>query len=220
MKRFFLVGLFFPTIVLAQSLLGVDVEPSPTNVRDSVRLTIAFTTSKQPWCGVNIAFGDGEVSEQRIESNHFMVRHTYRSVGTYTVRVEGKGMFRGLKSVSSCDGSAISATVVVVDPVVEKEKALAAERERAKREELEERERALRAREEELQNLERAEKERAARAKDAQRKKELEDRKKASKAREDQAAQKEVPQAKAGQPAAAEKTDAAKKKVPNPLEAF
>lgn len=98
-----------PVIVRAQTLTGVRVEtPQPQPGKPVVILVdIDKGQNETVSCGANINFGDGTTRDLRVEGATFPLRvdHTYAAAGSYAVAVEGKGLTRGLRSLSACRGS-------------------------------------------------------------------------------------------------------------------
>lgn len=207
MKLIFILLLLCPTHVFAeQSISSLSIAPTPGNIGEPVHVTINVSNTPPIWCGISISFGDGTVEDQRMESDTSIIPHSYKRAGTFTVSIEGKFLVRGLKSASACKGSAQSASIVVVDPKVEREKAVAAQNELTRKAALEENERALREREQQLKSRE-----------EAIKMKLLEDREKILKAREAEIILKEK---EALMNNSTKDSPPKKPKVLNPLNAF
>lgn len=63
----------------------------------------------QPWCGLEVKFGDGNsqivrVGENGLKDIPVKLTHTYAEPGEYSVLAEGKSIFRGFKSAAPCSG--------------------------------------------------------------------------------------------------------------------
>lgn len=170
--------------VSALALIGLS--SSPSLAQDSSRNFAAVTNAKisgktvevgtpvtvslefnvpQPWCGLEINWGDGQVDTVRVgheNNNQFPLQlsHTYQSPGKFNLKIVGKDISRGLRSASACEGLP-QQTIVTVESTQQK-----AEVDRAKAEadrrarELEEKEAELRKREEKLERERRAQEKR------------------------------------------------------------
>lgn len=82
-----LVGLALPSAVLAGNLTGVQANPSPANVNQTVTVTV---TSGGSACGALIDFGDGTKSGRFVVNGSAARTHTYSQPGSLTVRGIGK----------------------------------------------------------------------------------------------------------------------------------
>lgn len=106
-----------PVIVRAQTLTGVRVEtPQPQPGKPLVILVeIDKGQNESIGCGANINFGDGNTRDLRVEGAVFPLRvdHVYAAPGSFAVTVQGKGLTRGLRSLSACRGSARSAVAQI-----------------------------------------------------------------------------------------------------------
>lgn len=178
-----------PIACWAQTITGISANVTTANMKEPVRVTVNLDLppDKSPWCGLALTYGDGSRSEHRIEDKKdlpFVVSHGFANPGPYTIRVEGKGLIRGLRSASACDGSSMTVAISVVDPAVERERIQAAQAENQRKRELAERERELLAREDEVKRRDQEVREKSAKMEQTRRLRELEDREKAIQARE------------------------------------
>ncbi len=152
-----LVLFLLPSVLYAQEIAGVSVEPKRSGIGETVRITVSFRdTENNVRCGLKLSMGDGQFREVRVSEKEvpLVVPYTYPRIGEFTVTVEGQGLLRGLNSAFACTGEPKTAVVSIVD--------LAAEREAARlKSELEERERQVKVREEELRQRELDDRERA-----------------------------------------------------------
>ena len=75
---------------------------------DTVALTFDGKRFDNP-CGIEVNWGDGVVEKVRIEKdfykNGFTLQHNYPNANqTYELVINGKFIFRGLKTLASCPG--------------------------------------------------------------------------------------------------------------------
>jgi hypothetical protein len=154
--------LTFVTVgVHAQEISGITINETTSSPNTPVSVQVDFNLAdvQNPYCGLEISFGDGDVQAVRAGLNgaqDFPVKltHSYANPGKYLVKAEGKTLIRGFKSASACQGSIQQRPITIVDAAAENAKA-----------ELARRERALAARQIELQQLaKKMENEQAARA--------------------------------------------------------
>lgn len=115
--------------LLAQEIQGMRVAQTRIGIGIPLQIQIDFSNSNtlNPNCGLEINFGDGNTSTVRVGANGpqdlpLKLTHSYKSPGQYALRVEGKGIFRGLKSVLGCGGSVAQLTVTAFDEAAEKAK--------------------------------------------------------------------------------------------------
>lgn len=184
MKQLILIAALLGSgICSSQTLKGIELGSPSANKGESTSLIVHLATNegKSSWCGLVVSYGDGETSEHRLDDAAIPLRlaHIYANAGTYTVVAEGKTVFRGINTATSCDGSNKALTFTVTDPAEKqrlqalqeaerkkKSEELAAtnkdhEAESQKRRELEAQELDLKAREIELKKRELLAKERA-----------------------------------------------------------
>ena len=97
-----------PAVARAQSLTGVRVEtPQPQPGKPLVILVdIDKADNDSITCGAFINFGDGTTRDLRIEGATFPLRvdHIYAAPGNFAVTIEGKTLFRGLRTAGACGG--------------------------------------------------------------------------------------------------------------------
>jgi len=126
----------------------------------------------QPWCGLEIQWGDGEDNTVRVgheKNNTFPLQltHAYKAPGQFTIKIVGKQITRGLKSAGPCGGLPKQTAVVVTSEQQKAEEERSrTEANRTKEEadrrarELEEKEAELRRREDKLEKDRRAQEKR------------------------------------------------------------
>jgi serine protease Do len=95
-------------VALAQALTGVRVETPQGQPGRPVTILVDIDKADNASisCGAVINFGDGNTRDLRIEGATFPLRveHTYAAPGSFAVTVEGKTLFRGLRTASACSG--------------------------------------------------------------------------------------------------------------------
>lgn len=99
----------------AQTLKGIKVEPGQVQVGQAVNATVELEAKGAPNCGLRVRWGDGAVTERRINSEGeipFKTSHTYAKAGEYKV-VADPGKVGGSLG---CVGKDASAMVKVVAP--------------------------------------------------------------------------------------------------------
>lgn len=113
----------------AQEITSVRTLQGKVDVGNLVELQIDFSLpeGRNPFCGLEISYGDGNVDKLRpgldgAKDFPFKLNHKYEKPGSYSVRVEGKFVSRGLKSAGACSGDAKTTMITVVDPVAERTK--------------------------------------------------------------------------------------------------
>jgi hypothetical protein len=111
------VACLFTTSSQAQSIKAFKLVSTPAPVSSAVTIGIEIDPEQATsiWCGVTVAFGDGEVAELRLDSPMQQITHTYQSPGQYVARIEGKVLIRGLRTAFPCRGEALTQTVSVTD---------------------------------------------------------------------------------------------------------
>ncbi len=111
-----------PAVARAQSLTGVRVEtPQPQPGKPLVILVdIDKADNDNITCGAVINFGDGNTRDLRIEGATFPLRvdHIYAAPGNFAVTIEGKTLFRGLRTAGACGGPSRSTVAQVGAAVV------------------------------------------------------------------------------------------------------
>ncbi len=101
--------------VSAQTLKGIKLDVAQTQVGQAVTATVDLDSPTAPNCGLRVRWGDGAVTERRINSAAevpFKTAHTYAKPGDYTV-VADPGKVSGSLG---CVGKKASALVKVVAP--------------------------------------------------------------------------------------------------------
>ena len=160
-----------PICVPAQEIIGITISEttSSPNTPVSIRVDFNLADVPNPYCGLEISFGDGDVQAIRAGLNGSQdfpvkVTHSYANPGKYQVKAEGKTLIRGFKTASGCQGSVQQRPITIVDVAAENAK-----------EELARKERALAARQFELQQIaDKMEREKSEQAAKALRLRELE----------------------------------------------
>lgn len=104
----------------AQKMGELQLSSSKIPLGQSVSLALAidFSTANNPLCAVEISYGDGTSETVRVEpsklrNNQLFLQHVYQSSGNYTLRVEGKAMFRGFKTAMACQGAPLERSLTV-----------------------------------------------------------------------------------------------------------
>lgn len=99
----------------AQTLKGIKLDTAQAQVGQAVNATVELDAGNNPNCGLRVRWGDGAVTERRINSAAevpFKTSHTYAKAGDYTV-VADPGKVGGSLG---CVGKKASAVVKVVAP--------------------------------------------------------------------------------------------------------
>lgn len=99
----------------AQTLEGVTLEPAAVKPGENVTIRAAFALGDTPNCAVRIHFGDGTITEAKINQAKdatLAVTHRYARPGPYTIMVEPKRVGAVLK----CQGSNARAQLRVTAP--------------------------------------------------------------------------------------------------------
>ncbi|OYV77063.1 MAG: hypothetical protein B7Z74_00120, partial [Deltaproteobacteria bacterium 21-66-5] len=105
-----------PLTAAAQQIESVTVDPPQAAVGQSIETTIRFAAKIDSFsCGLVVSLGDGAKKEVRVteRENPLKIEHQYTTPGNYAITVEGKFIFRGLKTAPACGGHAISALILV-----------------------------------------------------------------------------------------------------------
>lgn len=108
-------ALALPAAALAQTLIGVKVEPAEIRVGESVNITVSFETEGGINCGLRLHFGDGATTDYRINQQRDLalaVPHTYARAGDYRIMAEPKTVGTLLK----CNGKNQGAVLKVAAP--------------------------------------------------------------------------------------------------------
>ena len=73
-------------------------------------------------CAILLNYGDGNSEQIRVESDNSTLNfsHAYKTTGNYKLTVEGKALFRGLKSVFGCKGNDKMVEVSVLNSISDK----------------------------------------------------------------------------------------------------
>jgi len=141
---------FLTTVVScahAQEISGITVDQTTLLPKTPISIQVNFNLAgiQNPYCGLEISFGDGETQTVRAGLDgapDFPLRlsHTYANPGKFAIKVEGKTVIRGFKTASACQGTVKQHLITIVDVAAEKAK-----------DELERKERALAAKQKELE---------------------------------------------------------------------
>lgn len=117
-------ALFLSAAVMAQTMTqpgninAVKIEPVTAQINQPVKITVTTEGEPQTNCGLRINFGDGEVREIKIASDHSQfpvtVNKTYTKAGNFVVKARGTTInMRG-----RCQGEAeTKVTVAAATPV-------------------------------------------------------------------------------------------------------
>lgn len=101
--------------VSAQTLKDIKLDVAQTQVGQAVTATIGLDSPSAPNCGLRVRWGDGAVTERKINSAAevpFKTTHTYAKPGDYTVTADPGRVGGSL----GCAGKNASAMVKVVAP--------------------------------------------------------------------------------------------------------
>ena len=99
----------------AQTLQGFSVHPLRAKAGDDVTITARFDISAGLNCNVRVHFGDGQTKDVKINQEkdaNFVLSHSYKQPGAYTVKIEPKTALPTLK----CLGENQQAVVTVLAP--------------------------------------------------------------------------------------------------------
>lgn len=115
MKKWILAASALLTISAhAQTLSGLKIEPAQPKAGEAVKITLDFSNAETPNCGIKIVFGDGAVTEARINQTKdvpYVLSHTYAKPGSYTLIAEPKRSGQSLK----CLGKNINKVVTIAE---------------------------------------------------------------------------------------------------------
>ena len=101
--------------VSAQTLKDIKLDVAQAQVGQAVTATVGLDSPNAPNCGLRVRWGDGAVTERRINSAAempFKATHTYAKPGDYTVMADPGKVGGSL----GCIGKNASAMVKVVAP--------------------------------------------------------------------------------------------------------
>jgi hypothetical protein len=101
--------------VSAQTLKGIKLDMAQAQVGQTVTATVTLESNTPPNCGLRVRWGDGAVTERKINDAKempFVTTHTYAKAGDFTV-VADPGKVGGSLG---CVGKNASAVVKVVAP--------------------------------------------------------------------------------------------------------
>ena len=101
--------------VSAQTLKDIKLDVAQAQVGQAVTATVGLDSATAPNCGLRVRWGDGAVTERRINSAAempFKATHTYAKPGDYTVMADPGKVGGSL----GCVGKKASAMVKVVAP--------------------------------------------------------------------------------------------------------
>lgn len=115
MKLVFVALVLLAGTVSAQTLKGIKVDVAQAQVGQTVTATVALESSGAPNCGLRVRWGDGAVTERKINDAKeipFVTTHVYTKAGDYTV-VADPGRVGGSLG---CVGKNANAMVKVVAP--------------------------------------------------------------------------------------------------------
>lgn len=93
-----------PFAVSAQELSGVRINRAQAIVGQPVETVVSVAGSGNTfYCGLIVSMGDGKMQEFRVNEKDMplKIEHQYAAPGNYAVTVEGKTIFRGLKTAPS-----------------------------------------------------------------------------------------------------------------------
>ena len=88
MKLVLVALAMFAGTVSAQTLKSIKVDVAQAQVGQTVTATVGLEAANAPNCGLRVRWGDGAVTERRINDAKempFVTTHTYTKAGDYTV---------------------------------------------------------------------------------------------------------------------------------------
>ena len=104
-------------VTQAQTLTGVSVETQQPQPGQPLVILVDIDKGDKDTitCGALINFGDGNTRDLRIEGATFPLRveYAYAAPGSFAVTIEGKTIFRGLRSAGACGGAVRSVVAQV-----------------------------------------------------------------------------------------------------------
>lgn len=113
--------LAFATPSQSQEIRGLEISKAPLAPGEEVTIRILLKPANGSYsCGLRLQMGDGESRDIRgtdAQDGTITVGHRYPNPGTYSIRVEGKSLVRGLNSLQACPGTrALQVTVAPPKP--------------------------------------------------------------------------------------------------------
>lgn len=115
MKTLLIALTLLASSVSAQTLKSIKLDMAQAQVGQTVTATVALESNTPPNCGLRVRWGDGAVTERKINDAKempFVTTHTYAKAGDFTV-VADPGRVGGSLG---CVGKKVSAMVKVVAP--------------------------------------------------------------------------------------------------------
>ena len=115
MKAMFLALTLVATGLSAQTLKSIKLDEAQAQVGQTVTATVGLESTTAPNCGLRVRWGDGAVTERKINDAKempFVTSHTYTKAGDYNV-VADPGRVGGSLG---CIGKNANAMVKVVAP--------------------------------------------------------------------------------------------------------
>ena len=104
----------------AQQMGDLQLSSSKISPGQSISMALAvdFSNAKTPLCAIEVNYGDGNSETLRVEqsmlrNNQLPLQHTYHNEGNYTLRIEGRTMFRGFKTAMACQGPSLVRSLTV-----------------------------------------------------------------------------------------------------------
>ncbi len=115
MKAFFLALSLVAGVVSAQNLKDIKVDLAQARTGQTVTATVGLESPHPPNCGLRVRWGDGAVTERKINDAKempFVTTHSYAKAGDYTVTADpGR-----VKGALGCVGKNVTAMVKVLAP--------------------------------------------------------------------------------------------------------
>jgi len=125
-----MLGLFCND-VFALEIQGIQTDQKSMYAGKAVQIQVDFdqTYAENQSCGLEVNYGDGDTQSMRTGKDlPLKLSHTYASPGQYVVTIQGKTVFRGLKSALPCGGNKKQLALNVVSNPTQRDAVAAAPR--------------------------------------------------------------------------------------------
>lgn len=113
-------------LVHAQEIKSLKLAAPSVPANGSASLVVEFTQfGNSTACGVTVDWGNGSKQDIRLGMDSFKdspvtLNQVYPNPGNYSIKLEGRFLARGLRSVTACTVAAAPVALKVTDPVAEK----------------------------------------------------------------------------------------------------
>ena len=113
-------------LVQAQEVKSFKLAAPSVAVNTSTGMQIEFSLGTNgSACGVTVDWGNGSKQDIRLGTDNLKdspatLTQTYTNPGNYNIKLEGRFLTRGLRSVAACNVTAAPVAIKVTDPVAEK----------------------------------------------------------------------------------------------------